>query len=245
VLAVLVLALGLAPAGARADGDPASDYLITQDTFFPYQPNLVSPNVAAAVKLTAARARAAGFPIKVAVIGSASDLGAVPDLFGKPQAYADFLDREISYNKKAMLLVVMPQGFGVAAAGPPSVLAGESVPGGSGGDRLARAAIPAVGALAAHAGHPIVLAAVAAAGRSSGGGGSPALLTFGAPLVLVLLLAGGAAIARSRRIEVGGPDDEEDDDDEDDDGEGDDDEGGPGPGGDRQVEGRPGPKGGR
>ena len=193
--ALAALALMLAPAAARADGDPASDYLLIQDTFLPFQFK-VSPNVATALQTAVARAKAAGYPLKVAVISAPTDLGAVPDLFGKPQQYADFLDREISFNKKALLLVVMPQGFGVSGTGPASVLAGRTVPAGTGSDRLARAAIPAVGALAAHAGHPISLPTVGAAIGSSGG--TSALLTFGAPLALVLLVAGGAALFKSR-----------------------------------------------
>jgi hypothetical protein len=197
--AVLVaLALLAVPPAALADGDPASDILLIQDTFLPYQPK-VSPNVAAAVKQAAARAKAAGFPLKVAVIGSATDLGAVPDLFGKPQKYADFLDQEISFNKKMLLLVVMPQGFGISAAGPPSALAGLRVPGAGGVDALARAALPAIGALAAHAGHPIVLPAIGSASGSGGGGGTSPVLTFGAPLAVVLLVAAGAGFARARR----------------------------------------------
>ncbi len=210
--ALAALALILAPPAARADGDPASDYLLIQDTFLPFQFK-VSPNVGAALNTTVARAKAAGYPLKVAIISAPTDLGAVPGLFGKPQQYADFLDREISFNTKALLLVVMPQGFGVSGTGPASVLAGRTIPPGTGSDRLARAAIPAVGALAAHAGHPISVAAVGAAAGSSGG--TPALLTFGAPLALVLLVAGGAALFKSR----GGPaepflDDEDDEDDE-------------------------------
>ncbi len=213
--ALAALALVLAPSVARADGDPASDYLLIQDTFLPFQFK-VSPNVAAALQTTVARAKAAGYPLKVAIISAPTDLGAVPDLFGQPQRYADFLDREISFNKQALLLVVMPQGFGVSGTGPASVLAGRTIPAGTGSDRLARAAIPAVGALAAHAGHPISLPAIGAAAGSSGG--TSALLTFGAPLALVLLVAGGAALFKSR----GGPaeplfEDEDEDEDDDDD----------------------------
>jgi hypothetical protein len=219
--AVLVaLALLAVPPAALADGDPASDILLIEDTFLPYQPK-VSSNVAAAVKQAAARAKAAGFPLKVAVIGSATDLGAVPDLFGKPQKYADFLDQEISFNKKMLLLVVMPQGFGISAAGPPGALAGLRVPGAGGVDGLARAALPAIGALAAHAGHPIVLPVVGSASGGGGGGTSP-VLTFGAPLAVVLLVAAGAGFARARRGRtdddrgVGDRNDEDEDEDEDD-----------------------------
>ncbi|MGI8801853.1 MAG: hypothetical protein ACR2KV_06715 [Solirubrobacteraceae bacterium] len=209
-LATLLVApaLLLAASAARADGDPASDYLYGDtNAFFPFQ-EMVSPNVADAVRTTVARAKAAGFPIKVAIISAATDLGSVPDLFGKPQQFSDFLDKEISFNRPAMLLVVMPQGFGVTHAGSAAALAAQRVPPGTGGDRLARAAMPAVAALAAQAGHPITLPAVKAAG-GSGGGGSSALLTFGAPLALILLV-GGLALMRGGR---GRADDDELDDD--------------------------------
>jgi len=38
-------------------------------------------------------------------VGSATDLGGVPNLFGHPQAYATFLDSEISFNRPQPLLV--------------------------------------------------------------------------------------------------------------------------------------------
>ena len=37
------------------------------------------------------------FPIKVALIDSPVDLGAIPSLFAKPQQYADYLDQEITF----------------------------------------------------------------------------------------------------------------------------------------------------
>ena len=96
LLAATVLAL---PGVAAADGDPASDTLLGENVFYPY-----SPPVARAVKLEldrqTAAAKRAGFPIKVALIGAPTDLGAVPSLFGKPQAYAKFLDQEISFRAK-------------------------------------------------------------------------------------------------------------------------------------------------
>jgi hypothetical protein len=205
---VAAVALLLSPAAAVADGDPASDILLIQDTFFPYQPP-VSPNLAAAVNATVARAKAAGFPLKVAIVAAVTDLGAVPDLFGQPQRYADFLDREISYNKPMKLLVVMPQGLGVANAGPAAALAGQTIPPGTGADRLARAAIPAIVALAVRAGHPITAAPIPAASGSGGGGTSP-LLTFGAPLALVLLAGGLLALSRRGSTPDGELGDEED-----------------------------------
>ena len=42
------------------------------------------------------------------------DLGVIPELFGQPQNYAKFLDKEISFQGPQPLLVVMPAGYGVA-----------------------------------------------------------------------------------------------------------------------------------
>src|ERR1700676_2807445 len=88
---------------AWADGDPASDVLLAQDVFFPFQPH-VSPAVEAAAFKTVRTAAAAGVHVKVAIIGSAVELGLVPNLFGHPQVYAQFLDREISFNRPQPLL---------------------------------------------------------------------------------------------------------------------------------------------
>ena len=63
---------------------------------------------------TAQQISDAGLPIKVAVIGNKTDLGAVPQLWGKPQVYAKFLGAELRFVYKDTLLVVMPQGLGVS-----------------------------------------------------------------------------------------------------------------------------------
>ena len=60
---------------------------------------------------TAQQVTDAGLPIKVAVIGNKTDLGAVPQLWAKPQTYARFLGAELRFVYKDTLLVVMPQGF--------------------------------------------------------------------------------------------------------------------------------------
>lgn len=191
---VAVLVLLVAPASAAADGDPASDVLLTTDAFYPYRP--VSTKLVHALDDTISRARAAGFPIKVAVIAERSDLGAVPGLFGHPQQYAEFLRTEISFNTKPRLLVVMPQGFGLAGAGPMSAVSSIKVESGGGSDGLARTAVRAVGALARHAGHPYTPVPIPSGGHSRG---SSALLIFGGPIALVALVTAGAVFIRRRR----------------------------------------------
>ena len=118
VLAVAVSALAAAAVPARADGDPASDVLLYQSAFFPY----AAPSSSAKSDLlsTVAAAKRAGFPVRVAVIQATQDLGADPELFGTPQLYARFLDSELlSANYLGVLIVVMPQGVGIAGGGRP------------------------------------------------------------------------------------------------------------------------------
>ena len=143
----MVLALAAVySSSAQADADPASDVLLAQNAFYPYQLPNDPPLEAATNKILDSAARA-GLPLKVAVIGSRLDLGAVPNLFGHPQQYAQFLDKEISYNNRPPLLVVMPAGFGVVAAGPPNALAGLKVDTQHGPYGLVRTAILAVALL--------------------------------------------------------------------------------------------------
>jgi hypothetical protein len=192
---VAALALLGMPASAAADGDPASDVLLTTDAFYPYRP--VSTKLVHALDATIARAHAAGFPIKVALIGERSDLGSVPGLLGHPQQYAKFLLTEISFNSKPRLLVVMPQGLGLAGAGPVSAISSVDVESTGGSDGLARTAVRAVQALAQHAGHPFKPVAVPSSGRARGT--ASALVVFGGPVLLVALVAGVAVFVRRRR----------------------------------------------
>lgn len=186
LLAAAVLAL---PGLAAADGDPASDTLLGQNVFYPY-----SPPVARAVKLRldqqTAAAKRAGFPIKVALIGAATDLGTVPSLFGKPRAYAKFLDQEISFQGPQPLLVVMSAGYGVQGVKAPGSLALRALPkpAGTTSTDLARAAQAAVAKLASASGHTLK----SKGGSSdSGGGGNTVLLVA---LVLAAIVVATALI---------------------------------------------------
>lgn len=189
------------PAAALADGDPASDVLLGQDVFLPYSP--ISARVQRELYAVTAAARHAGYPLKLALIGSKSDLGVVPTLFRRPAAYARFLSAELAGVASGPVLVVMPDGFGLAVGG-----GGRSVTGlsgvriGSGADGLGLAAVVATERLEAAAGHPLSAGAVARAAGSSGGGASSATIQQAvlAMLVLVALAAVGiAAGLRARR----------------------------------------------
>jgi len=184
-LAVALAAASLVPVAARGDGDPASDVLLGQNVFYPYTPPVPS-GLTKQLNAEAAAAAKAGFPIKVALIASPVDLGVIPDLFDKPQKYAEFLDQEISFQTKQPLLVVMPAGFGGAALGAPATAALKTLtkPAGKQSSDLARAAIPAIAKLAAASGHPLK-----GGSSSSHSGGSTA------PLLIALVLAAVAAAA--------------------------------------------------
>jgi hypothetical protein len=112
VWALLMAALaGALAAPARADGDPASDYLITQKVFFPYDIK-VTPTQQKQFIALVDEANSAGFTIRVALIGSSYDLGSIISLWRAPQTYARFLGTELKYVYKSRLLVVMPNGYG-------------------------------------------------------------------------------------------------------------------------------------
>src|SRR4051812_9521160 len=114
--AVLLAALAIPPA-ALADGDPASDVLLLQDSYLPYQPAVPKP-IDNALSSTLKQLRSKGYPLKVAIIASATDMGSVPQFLGRPQPYASFLESEIKFNKAKPLLVVMEGGYGTAAMSP-------------------------------------------------------------------------------------------------------------------------------
>jgi len=113
VTAAALLALCIGASVARADADPASDWLIQQDAFYPYTTK-VSTAQKQALNAALASGRKAGMPIKVALIAGKGDLGAVSILFDRPpNQYAKFLGTELSYVNKARVLVVLPEGYGL------------------------------------------------------------------------------------------------------------------------------------
>jgi hypothetical protein len=107
-------ALALAPL-AHAHGDPTTEYLKVRQFFVPSDvtaPAAKKQRLAAVV----AGANRAGFKIRVGLVASSYDLGAVPQLYGKPRAYVRFVSEELSNEAgyHGRVLVVMPDGFGFA-----------------------------------------------------------------------------------------------------------------------------------
>jgi hypothetical protein len=202
ILTVLLLGVLLVPGGALADGDPASDVLLGENVFYPYTP-AVSGQVQKTLDAETVGAKRAGFPIKVALIASPIDLGVIPDLFGKPQQYADFLDQEISFQRRQPLLVVMAAGYGAQGFTGPAKLAvsGLHAPAGKTSTDLAQAAIVAVSKLASASGHPVK--GVPGIPATSGGGGSSSSAPIVIGLAVAAVLIAAALVVLRRRHAVG------------------------------------------
>ena len=148
-LVIVVVAFAGRAGMARADGDPASDYLVRVDVSLPSP----GPSARASAQLLAQveAVYAAGYRIKVAVIATAYDLGSISSLLGHPTAYAHFLGIELSSIYVGPLLIVMPAGFGIydrggSTAAEKRVLAGIRVHG-TRPDDLTHAAAMAVAML--------------------------------------------------------------------------------------------------
>jgi hypothetical protein len=179
-LAGLLLAGAVLAGSALADGDPASDVLATQTLFLPWDANLPTSEQAQLEGVLESAAHH-GFPIRVAVIASASDLGSVTALWRLPQEYASFLGEELSLVYKGPLLVVMRNGFGLHGFAPPpaqlsSALSGMSAP--TNGAQLGQVTIAAIGRLAAASGHPLPSTSANVRLAPSASGGSTAAIDW-------------------------------------------------------------------
>ncbi len=199
VLGALVAALAGAASPARADGDPASDFLLSQSTFLsPFDGHVAKAEATRLVAMIA-QAKEKGLPLKVAVIVTRYDLGSVPVLFGKPQTYAKFLGQEDFYYWKDELIVVMPNGYGISKAKdlPPAdkaAIAALPKPASADGTTLVIAAQKAVQAVAAR--HGITLTAVTASGSSSA---TSDRIKIAAGVLAAALLALGVRFGLRRR----------------------------------------------
>ena len=190
--AVAAVALLAAPF-ARADGDPASDYLLTRQTFLPFDAKIPKAQVDALNGIVA-DANDEGFKIRVAIISRRFDLGAVPSLWRKPKTYARFLGQELTFVYKNRLLIVMPNGYGVSRGGkalPDAQRVVDTLPApGAGGPALAAAATWAVRRLAAESG---VTAEIPSSSKSTT---DDRLVIAGAAVALVLLILAGLGVRR-------------------------------------------------
>jgi hypothetical protein len=214
VCAITLSLASLAVCGAaRADADPASDVLYTEDVFLPLSTK-VSPELAQELADATRAASEAGNPIRVALIAAPAELGGVPTLFGKPVDYARFLDAELQFVYTGRLLVVMPQGAALAAQGrleANAAVVHAAVE--SGGDGMVRTAIALVRELSDQAPKPpstspsavptITLSPTApspAVSTATSAKGFPVWLSAGIAVGAVcLLLLGGLILVRRRQ----------------------------------------------
>jgi hypothetical protein len=198
LVAALVALAFLAPA-ALADGDPASDFLLSQASFLSPYDGKIPAAQQRRIEAMLQSAKAQGFPLKLAVIATPYDLGAVPILYKKPQTYAKFLAQEDYYFWKDELLVVMPNGYGLYKLKnlPPedqAVLTKLPKFDSTNGPALADAAERAIAALAARRGLTL----------STGTGSSGTSIWVergeiaGGAIVICLLAAGGVFVWRRR-----------------------------------------------
>lgn len=208
VMSTVMIALASAwvPAVADADGDPASDVLVSQSVFVPADAGV---SVAQQLELDniLGAADRAGLQIRVALIASPSDLGSITALWGQPENYAHFLGEELSLLYHGRVLVVMPAGFGLYQTGAStgaevSALEGIKAPSPRG---LVDAGVAAVERLAADSGHPL-----SAPGKPTSTGRSP-VSGSSATISWVVFAIGGALIAmawiaslRARPLRAGG-----------------------------------------
>jgi hypothetical protein len=191
---VAVLVLLAAPPVARANGDPASDYLLVQDSFLPFNAK-VDRGAAKELADTIRAADEKGFKIKVAVIGSRYDLGTAFSLYNQAQKYAEFLGLELSFQYHDRLLVVMPNGYGFSIAGKPDPAGIRVVnalpPPGKDATKQVQAATQAIRKLAAASGKQLP------AGGASGGSKTRDRITIAAGAVALAAVL--AAIVFWRR----------------------------------------------
>jgi hypothetical protein len=199
IAAVLTALVAFAPF-ALADGDPASDVLLGENVFYPYQP-ATSKALMASLNTATATAAKAHFPLKVALIASPIDLGIIPQLLGQPQRYAAYLDVEISFEAKQPLLVVMKAGYGVEGLTAAGTAAAAKLPPPAGGtpDDLAQAALTAVDKLASAEGHSIGGGGGASSGSSGSGGSGGGDTTLLIVLIVAAVATASALVVIRRR----------------------------------------------
>lgn len=193
--ALLPLAVGAVP--ARADADPASDFLLSTDVFYPFSTK-VSGGAKSALNDAVTSAKKGGMRIKVAIIANPSDLGSVTVLYRKPQPYSEFLGKELFYVNQARVLVVMPNGYGLwrkGAALPPRELNevhSLSAANSTDGTTLAEGANTAVRRLLALHGIPVTAS-------GSGHNATSDRLTIAAAALAVIVIGAVASVLLRRR----------------------------------------------
>ena len=193
----MAVAFAVHAATAGADGDPASDVLATQALFLPQDAGVPAAQAGQLESLLRAAAHA-GYPIRVALIASASDLGSVTELWRKPQSYARFLRQELGLVYKGPLAVVMPNGVGVTGVPPSSVP--DQLGAARGGSPLASTAAALVVWLASSVGHRLTIPSVPAPAPAAASSNATTWLAFAIGAVLIALAWTFSLRARPLRL---------------------------------------------
>lgn len=194
------------PATSLADGDPASDVLLTQPMFLPWDAGVSSAQQGQLTALLQAAAHR-GYQLRLALIASPSDLGSVTELWRNPEGYAAFLGEELSLVYHGTLIVVMPNGFGLYRPSGPTVgergaLASIRIPGS--GAHLGSTALAAIQSVAAASGHRLpTVQGVSTSEASASGASAPSSDTL--PWIVfalgcVLIASTWAASLRARPL---------------------------------------------
>ena len=198
-LLVVAAACLWAPSTGQANGDPASDYLLTQSVFLPFTTK-IDQNEVTRLNALLRVADQKRYRIRVALILSPSDLGTAFSLFGKPGKYVQFLGLELSFVYRGRLLVVMPNGYGYAVNGDPdpkaSALLKQLPDPGRSATKEVQAAIVAVQRLAAGEGHRLVVPKV-------GGSTGRDRLTIAAAATAGIALIAAIVLYRRRKLPPG------------------------------------------
>jgi hypothetical protein len=183
------------PAAARANGDPASDYLLVRNTFLPFTTG-IDKDAVDRLEKTIQAADKAGYKIKAAMILAPSDLGTAFSLFRQPQRYAQFLGLELAFVYRGRLLVVMPNGYGYAVNGKPDpklsrLLKGVPPPGADATKEVEAASL-AIRRLAAANGHRLEIS-------SGGGSNTRDRITIAAAATAGIAVIAAIALYRRQR----------------------------------------------
>ena len=182
---------------ARANGDPASDVLLTQKVFFPLDAPLPNSDREALQK-TVDEANARGYPIRVALIPFTSDLGTAVSLWRHPQDYSKFLGSELAFvyaqaaaGRPAVgVRLLQPEAAG--REGAPGARAG---PGRQDAGRAGPVGDAAVRALAAADGHH---AARVTKTKSTATGATALIIAASGLLILLIIFVPGRRLRRGR-----------------------------------------------
>jgi hypothetical protein len=197
---VAVLAALVAVPAALADGDPASDWLLSKQTFVP-QDDGVPPAYATQLANAVSTAKARGYEIRVALLGTKYDMGSVYSLWRQPKEYSRFLGKELYFLYKGRLLVVFPNGLATSVGGKPApasqqaVVARVAAPG-TNGAALASAATRAVVRLAAD--HGVIIATPPLSGATKNASQNRDRATIGGVVLVVLAALTVLAVLRRR-----------------------------------------------